>query len=371
MNPAEHTGEVRFWYSGKTAPETELAGVAEAISVRNEIMFCQDGERRSGPYADVIEAIEKGMQALQRNAYPLVADSADLRMSQFASALMESTETQAQQVQVLTQLGAFRFRKADSAEDRKQKLSSALNDLASGEPGCAEKLWQVWRPEPKSYLDSLISRPSDLGRIVARRMRLGRDNSLKVVAHRFASVDAGTLQPFIDSQAVAYHEAGERTIYLVGGVGEHLGGGSTEETGEEFTHLHILLLHELVEEILEETVPDSLAAHVVATSVARCLGGTGLQAAVESYRLELKKLAVDGDLMAIEAELEGEPGVNESDDEVGQFWADCIVTHDELRSEAFEQRSTDEQNLILRAMFGDDWNEEDEAAVEDTELASA
>lgn len=227
----------------------------------------------------------------------------------------------------------------------------------------------MWRPEQKPCLDSLISRPSDLGRIVARRMKLGRDNSLKVAAHRFASVDAETLQPFIDSQAVAYHEAGERTIYLVGGVGEYLGGGATEDS-EEFTHLHILLLHELVEDILEETGSDSLAAHVVATSVAHCLGGTGLQAAVESYCLELKKLAVDGDLMAIEAELEGELGVNESDDDVGQFWADCIVTHDELRSEAFEQRSTDEQNLILRAMFGDDWNEEDESAVEDAELAS-
>lgn len=360
MNPAKHTGEVRFWYSGKTAPQTELAGVAEAVSVHNEIIFCQDEECRSGPYADVIEAIEKGMQALQHNAYPLVANSADLRMSQFASALMESTETQAQQVQVLTQLGAFRFRKADSAEDKKQKLSGALNDLASGEPGCAEKLWQVWRPEQKSCLDSLISRPSDLGRIVARRMRLGRDNSLKVAAHRFASVDAETLQPFIDSQAVAYHEAGERTIYLVGGVGEYLGGGATEDS-EEFTHLHILLLHELVEDILEET-GSSLAAH--------CLGGTGLQAAVELYCLELKNLAVNGDLMAIEAELEGELGVNESDNDVGQFWADCIVTHDELRSEAFEQRSTDDQNLILRAMFGDDWNEEDESAVEDAELAS-
>ena len=370
MKSAEQTGEVRFWYNGKTAPSTELAGVAEAISVRNEIMFCQDGERRSGPYAEVIEAIEKGMQALQRNAFGLAADSTELRMSQFASVLVESTETRAQQVQVLKQLGAFRFRKADSAEDRKQKLSSALEDLASGDPGCAEKLWQVWRPEQKSCLDSTISRPADLGRIIARRLKVGPDGSFKVVAHRFESVDPETLQPFIDSQAVAYHEAGERAIYLVGGVGEYLGGGATEETGEEFTHLHILLLHELVEEILEETVPDSLAAHVVATTVARCLAGTGLQAAVESYCLELKRLAVDGDLMAIEAELEGEPGVNESDDEVGQFWADCIVTHDELRSEAFEERSIDEQNSILRAMFGDDWSEEDEVAVEDTEFAS-
>ena len=37
---------------------------------------------------------------------------------------------------------------------------------------------------------------------------------------------------------------------------------------------------------------------------------------------------------------------------------------DDLRPEAFVVRTHDEQRQILRDMFGDDWDEEDEAALE-------
>jgi hypothetical protein len=43
---------------------------------------------------------------------------------------------------------------------------------------------------------------------------------------------------------------------------------------------------------------------------------------------------------------------------------DCIITHNDLRPEAFLERTHTEQREILREMFGDDWNEEDEAALE-------
>ena len=372
MNSAKNNGEVRFWYSGQTPPAMELAGDAEAISVHNEIMFSLDGERRSGPYGEAVETIEKGMTGLQRNAYPLVADSAEARISQFANALVESTETRAQQVEVLKQLGAFRFRKADSEEDKEQKLSSALKDLAEAdaESNSAGQLWQLWRPEQKSLLDSIISRPSDAGRTIVRWMKPANGNRFEVVAHRFEGANAETLQPFIDSRVAAYLQG--HTIYLLGSVGEHLDSGAGGDESDEFNQLHVLLLHELVEGILQETALDAVAAHVVATTLVRCVGDAGLQAGVESYCLDLEKRTADGELMAIDADLEAraEIGTGESDDDVGQFWADCIVTHDELRSEAFEERSNNEQNRILKEMFGEDWNEGDEADVEQPELAS-
>ena len=71
---------------------------------------------------------------------------------------------------------------------------------------------------------------------------------------------------------------------------------------------------------------------------------------------------------AREAELVSQDGAE--DDGVSQLWADCNVTHDELRREAFEVRSTAaEQSVVLKEMFDDDWHDEDEAAIAETELA--
>ena len=201
-------------------------------------------------------------------------------------------------------------------------------------------------------------------------MKPANGNRFEVVAHRFEGANAETLQPFIDSRVAAYLQG--HTIYLLGSVGEHLDSGAGGDESDEFNQLHVLLLHELVEGILQETALDAVAAHVVATTLVRCVGDAGLQAGVESYCLDLEKRTADGELMAIDADLEAraEIGTGESDDDVGQFWADCIVTHDELRSEAFEERSNNEQNRILKEMFGEDWNEGDEADVEQPELAS-
>ena len=219
----------------------------------------------------------------------------------------------------LKQLGAFRFRKADSAEDKKQKLSSALNDLteADAESNCAGKLWQVWRPQQKSLLDSIISRPSDAGRTIVRWMKSANGNRFEVVAHCFEGANAETLQPFIDSRTAAYLQG--HTIFLLGSVGEHLDSGACSDESDEFNQLHVLLLHELVEGILQETALDAVAAHVVATTLVRCVGDAGLQAGVESYCLDLERRTADGELMAIDADLEAraEIGTGESDDDVG------------------------------------------------------
>ena len=344
MNPTDKDSEVRFWYSGKTPPSADLATAAERAAVRTETMYAQSGERRSGPYAEVMEKLLKAMQGLQRNAYPLAADTMESRVQQFAGALVDFTETPAQRVQVLKQLGTFRFRKADSAEVRKEKLGAALKALEEGEADGAEEIWQIWRPEAKSLIDSIINRPSDVGRIIVRRIQGRDDRPLNVVVHRFNGIDADMVKPFIQSRAVAYQR--NDSIHLLGDIGEYLmnSNGTADDSDDTLTQLHILLLHELLEGVLHESTElDAVAAHIVAATCERCLADKTLPIAVELFFTEWESQPDDGDPMLVEA-ASGETGVDEADDDgTGQLWADCIVAHDELSPEAFEERTTADQ----------------------------
>jgi hypothetical protein len=58
------------------------------------------------------------------------------------------------------------------------------------------------------------------------------------------------------------------------------------------------------------------------------------------------------------------PSPTETETPDGDSWMECIISHDELRPEAFVQRTFAEQRAILREMFGDDWTDEDEAELE-------
>ena len=276
--------------------------------------------------------------------------------------LVDFTETPAQRVQVLKQLGVFRFRKVDDAEARKEKLSAALTALEKGEADGAEKIWHIWRPQAKSLLDSIINRPSDVGRIIVRRIEGRDDRSLNVLVHRFSGIEADKLEPFIRSRAVAYQR--DDSIHLLGEIGEYLmnSGGMAGDSDDSLTQLHILLLHELVEGVLRESTElDTVAAHIVAATCERCLADKTLPVAVESFFTEWESQPDDGDLLLAEVESGGETGVDEDDDDgCGQLWADCIVAHDDLSQEAFEERTTADQKQLLREMFGEDWTEEDE-----------
>jgi hypothetical protein len=64
--------------------------------------------------------------------------------------------------------------------------------------------------------------------------------------------------------------------------------------------------------------------------------------------------------------MSADPGAATDDDQ----WMDCTISHDDLRPEAFELRTHAEQREIMREMFGYDWSDEDEVAL-DEELAAA
>tara|TARA_Y100000758_G_scaffold179015_1_gene127285 strand:+ start:217 stop:570 length:354 start_codon:yes stop_codon:yes gene_type:complete len=61
----------------------------------------------------------------------------------------------------------------------------------------------------------------------------------------------------------------------------------------------------------------------------------------------------------------------DDDEDPMDAWQDCLVEHDELRPEAYVQRSTKEQQQILKEMFGDEWTEEDDAQIVEASAAAA
>lgn len=58
------------------------------------------------------------------------------------------------------------------------------------------------------------------------------------------------------------------------------------------------------------------------------------------------------------------PSPTETETPDSDSWMECIISHDDLRPEAFVQHTFAEQQAILKEMFGDDWTDEDAADLE-------
>lgn len=332
----------RFWYGGRTPP--------------SPAQLARDG---GADEAD-LDRLREAMAALQRNCLTLAADSVEARRGQFLGALLDLAASPAQRVQVLKQLGPFRFAKAESPEARKIRLAAALREV-SHETSLAEqagKLADLWRPAPQSFLAALLDHPSEVGRLLARRLG-GRDGAPIAIVHdALDGLDGEGRRAFVRAGAVAFQRGG--AIHLLGGIAQYLR-SCAQARAAALPPLHLLLLHEVVEGLLQETTPlDGLAAHVVSTTLERCLGGRCLPLAVEAFLVEWESRAAPAQVVAPPAP-----------DEAALSWEDCLITHDQLRPEAFVQRTLAEQRQILREMFGDDWNDEDEAALEGMGRAAA
>ena len=296
------------------------------------------------------------------------AHTPQARIFVLARTLQLVTETPAQRLAVLKQLGTFRFRKSDPPEARKEKLNAALAESADVR-GQSALLAEIWSPHQKGLLECTINKPSEVGRAIARRLKIKGAKPLTVLAHRFEGVAGEKLEGVQRSSVVAYLRKG--AIHLVGHVGEYLRSWQTE--GEqaddpELTPLHVLLLHELIEAILQETTEiDGLAAHVVATTFERSLVGGTLPAAVESFLVDWESQFVAVEEAGAPTE---EPSAGENEDGEGvdePVWGEFMVSHDDLRPEAFVVRTVADQKQILREMFGDE--EEDGEEEEGEEMA--
>ncbi|MFP6645603.1 MAG: hypothetical protein VCF24_18880 [Candidatus Latescibacterota bacterium] len=101
----------------------------------------------------------------------------------------------------------------------------------------------------------------------------------------------------------------------------------------------------------------------MADAFMRCLTTVSLSEAVEAFFVNFESQrepeSTDAESVATA------PGAAAEETNEDEQWMDCIISHDDLRPEAFVQHTHAEQREILRDMFGDDWNEEDEAPLEE------
>jgi hypothetical protein len=240
---------------------------------------------------------------------------------------------------------------ASEPESRRVRFLGAVLSDAAGETldGQAAALQELWRPEQRSFLDALIHRPTETARLLARQLRV------PILAHPLVGLGEEGRQAFIKAGVISWRA--DDVVHLAGGAEDYLRTcGSTEADNIGLTPLHLLLLHDEVTDLLRQTSRvDELARQVVADAFINCLSSVALPLAVESFFVAWESRQAPKTTVVRPVLVEGEDP---------EEWMDCIITHNDLRPEAFLERTHTEQREILREMFGDDWNEEDEAALE-------
>jgi hypothetical protein len=282
-------------------------------------------------------------------------------------------ETPKDRLAVLKNTGTFHFRRGLSAEVRKAMLLAAVADPGDemDEVACTKRargLADIWSPSSDSLLDSIINRPVEAGRTLAKLLDPGHTGRLGILIQSVDKADHSVQNPLVETNTVAYERAG--AIHLLNGVQEHLdewqAGKSVEDGGranKTFSIFETLILHEVVEVVLDETTDlDRLSAHVVAATFERSIHGVSVSQAVAEYCTQwaaaLQPAVVE---FVEEAELGGvtDKVKDRADDVDGDSaeeptWTEYLITHEELRPEAYQMRTHEEQQQILLEMFGEE-----------------
>jgi hypothetical protein len=235
------------------------------------------------------------MDSLKRNPAEFRTWTEEDGMETFFEAMLDSAPNDLRsRVQVLQQVGAFRFRSSDGPDEKKAKISAVFaeaqgeSDARAGFRAQAKRLAAIWSATPDSLLEYLISRVAQVGRVMSDRLSPAKANTLKVIGHPFTDVRSTLLRPLADARLLAYERDSE--IHLLTGAQPVLANWDADAEGagcRQITLLEALLLHELAEVVLDETMPSlpPLSAHIVAATFERFLKGTMLSVAVEDFFL--------------------------------------------------------------------------------------
>ncbi|MBT6148917.1 MAG: hypothetical protein HOH74_25995, partial [Gemmatimonadetes bacterium] len=226
----------KVFFGGLAAPPPSLTALLRATK-RETLFDCQD---HSGSLAAVVQETRDAMMALQKNALPLAACEIESRRVLLLTALLQSAETTTQRLRILGQLGDFRFLTSEPAESRKRKLTAVVRSATETEllPQ-ATALAAIWRPEPGSILDTLIHRPTELGRMLTRRP------VVSVIDHALDGLGEEGQQAFIKTGAICWRDV--EAVHLVAGVGDFLHTCADHDstvTPSGLTPLQLLLLHD-------------------------------------------------------------------------------------------------------------------------------
>ena len=183
---------------------------------------------------------------------------------------------------------------------KKTKISAIFADPEEenykvGLANLARKLAAIWAPAEGSMLHSIIAQPTQVGRALSDRLNPTNQTPLKLVGHPFKDVHSTILKPLATAKTVAYEKDCE--IHLVTDVSATLANWDQDAMVvggcKQITLLETLLLHELMELVLEEGQPDidPLIAHIIASTFELYLKSNILSVALEDFFLNWPQLS--------------------------------------------------------------------------------
>ena len=293
---------VRAWYAGRIPPDDEIIARAEKADAHGQVLYDHNAASNEGEYADVVKGLYGMMDTLKRTPQEFRTWTEEDGYETFLTALFDFGPTDMRdRVQILQQAGSFKFRQVDTPDDKKAKISAVFadpeeEDLKARHSAQARKLSGVWAPQDGTLLNSVILQPAQVGRILSDRLNPTNDTPFKVIGHSFADVHSETLKPLAKTKTVAYERGSE--IHLVTDVAPILANWDADSSVfggcENVTLLETLLLHELVELVLDESQPDldPQVCHIIASTFERYLKSTALSVAVEDFFLTWPNLSV-------------------------------------------------------------------------------
>lgn len=295
-------GSYRPWYPGRTEPADEILALFESIEPSPQILYDQaDAAGCTGQFAEAIRGVYDKMDSLKRNPDGFRTWAKEDGYVMFYDILTDLAPPELRgRVQILQQVGGFKFKAAVDGEGKKQLIADVFAPLGENEDPSifsssrANRLAQIWSPLKDTLLDYMIASPAQTGRVLSDRLNPGNTQAFRLVGHSFTDVRSTDLQPIVEARVVAYERQGE--IHLIPTVHTILQQWDEDALTagvEQISLLEALLLHELVELVVDETQPDlsPTCSHIIATLFERYLKGAMLTVAVEDFFLDWPPLS--------------------------------------------------------------------------------
>lgn len=284
----------RAWYGSPSPPDEQFLQEMEALDPHPEVLYDNNGGEPTGLEPDLVKGLYAKMDTLKRSPATFRSWTEEDGLEAFLGALLDLTPANMRtRVQFLQLFGSFKFRTSATPEDKKGLIEDVFAAEEKEEARGmlqrqAHRLSQIWSPKPETLLSDIVGHPALAGRTIADRLSPTNTQPLRLIAHPYAEVRSSQLHPIIEARSVAYERASE--IHFVSGVRKVLEVWEEDAAGAgcaQITLFEALLLHEVVETILDETQPElePLPAHIIATTFERYLKGRMLSVAVEDFFL--------------------------------------------------------------------------------------
>ena len=294
---------IRPWYAGKTQPDEEVLAFVESVDPAPQLLYDQSRVSEcTGEFADAMRGLYHKMDLLKRRADDFRTWNTEDGYVTFYETLLDiAPEDTRGRVKSLQQLGSFKFRSGSTPEDMKNMISAVFAEEDERESAHmfssirSRRLSQIWAPPEDSLLDYILSRPAQTGRVLADRLNPSNTTPFRLIGHPFDGIRSTELEVIKNTGTLAFERDSE--IHLIGDVRKTLENWDEDAIAiggvEQVTLLDTLLLHELVELVIDEISPEfsPVNSHIVATTFERYLKGTMLKVGVEDFFLEWPPLS--------------------------------------------------------------------------------